>query len=146
MDAARPILPPHPPRRRRASFVLTSLIDVIFLLVIFFMVTSQITPFSLIPLGPVATEGAGAPPVADLATSPPVSLRILAGAVSIGGKRVPMAEIGEALSRLRQGGVGALVVSSSTAATVQDLVTVLEATRAAAFADVVVINRRAEAP
>ena len=58
--AAQTILPRHV-RRRRASFVLTSLIDVIFLLVIFFMVSSQIVPFSVIGLGPIASDGASEP-------------------------------------------------------------------------------------
>ncbi|MBX3570562.1 MAG: biopolymer transporter ExbD [Rhizobiaceae bacterium] len=141
MGSAGQSLPPRPPRRRRASFVLTSLIDVIFLLVIFFMVTSQITPFSLIPLGAVASEGT-APPPAEQPPAPPVSVRILAGAVSIGGRRVTMDELGEAFDALKSSGVDALVVSSTAAATVQDLVTVLEAARATAFADVTVINRR----
>lgn len=143
MGSAGQSLPPRPPRRRRASFVLTSLIDVIFLLVIFFMVTSQITPFSLIPLGAVASEG-NAPPAAQPSV-PPVSVRILAGAVSIGGRRVSMDELREAFDALRSSGVDALVVSSTAAATVQDLVTVLEAARSTAFADVTVINRRAGA-
>lgn len=142
MDAARAVLPPQPPRRRRASFVLTSLIDVIFLLVIFFMVTSQITPFSLIPLGPVASEGDAAAGAEEQPAAPPVSLRILSGAVSIGGRSVPMADIAEALSELRESGVMALIVSSTASATVQDLVTVLEATRKAEFLDVTVLNRR----
>ena len=52
LDASQTILS-RPARRQRPSFVLTSLIDIIFLLVIFFMVSSQITPFSLLPLTPV---------------------------------------------------------------------------------------------
>ena len=90
-DRSTPILPPRE-RRQRPTFVLTSLIDVIVLLVIFFMVTSQLVPFSLLPLGPLAAEaaarrkhrGGGAAPVA---------VRILAGRVSIAGTGVPMAEV-----------------------------------------------------
>jgi biopolymer transport protein ExbD len=118
--------------------VLTSLIDVIFLLVIFFMVTSQITPFSLIPLGATASGG-GAPAPADAVA--PVALRIQAGRVSIGGKPVELAALPSELAALRDSGVSALVLSSSASATVQDLVSVLEMCRKAAFETVTVLNR-----
>jgi biopolymer transport protein ExbD len=138
------ILPKLPARRRRTSFVLTSLIDVIFLLVIFFMVSSQVLPYSLIPLGPAASGTA--PAEATAAATAPVSLRIQAGRVSIGGQPVEFADLSGALTELRRSGVTGLVLSTSSSASVQDLVTVLELCRTAAFDTVTVLNRRAAAP
>jgi len=132
-----------PVRRRRASFVLTSLIDVIFLLVIFFMVSSQVLPYSLIPIGAAASGGT---PIPADDTGSPVALRIQQGRVSIGGRAVAFTDLPDALKRLRDSGVSALVLSTAQTATVQDLVSVLEMCRTAAFETVTVLNRRAAAP
>lgn len=133
---------PRPPRRQRPTFVLTSLIDVIFLLVIFFMVTSQITPFSLIPLGPVA-GATDAPATGSAEAAPPIAVTVQPGAARIGGKSIPLAEIGAKLADLKAAGADALVLIPTRAATVQDVVSVLEAVRANAFGSVTVLNRNA---
>jgi biopolymer transport protein ExbD len=139
LDGSQTILS-QPARRQRPSFVLTSLIDIIFLLVIFFMVSSQITPFSLLPLAPVSGQSTGAP-AANTATMP-VSIRILAGRVTIGGQSVAIAGVGEALAGLKASGVTTILLTPSNAATVQDVVTVLEAAKDAAIANVTVLSRR----
>jgi biopolymer transport protein ExbD len=144
LNTSQSILP-RPARRQRASFVLTSLIDIIFLLVIFFMVTSQITPFSLLPLTPLAGE-AGEAPAAQTPPGAPISVRILAGRVSIGGRSVPMGEIGKALSGLKSRGVSAILLTPGATATVQDVVTVLEAAKDAEIANVTVLSRRGARP
>ena len=129
-------------RRRRASFVLTSLIDVIFLLVIFFMVSSQIVPFSMIGVGPVASGGDEMVAPADSAPSTaPVALRIAAGRVTIGGERVEMGGLAPALEGLKAQGVTGVILISTATATVQDVVSVLEAVKAAAISDVTILNR-----
>jgi biopolymer transport protein ExbD len=144
MNGAPAIVLRTPARRRRASFVLTSLIDVIFLLVIFFMVSSQVLPYSLIAIGSTAS---GAPVAAeDQADAAPVALRIQQGRVSIGGRAVPLADLPGTLAALRESGVSSLVISTAQSASVQDLVSVLEMTRAAAFETVTVLNRRTAAP
>lgn len=134
-----------PVRRRRTSFVLVSLIDVIFLLVIFFMVSSQVLPYSLIPFGGIAS-GTPAPAEGPASMAAPVSLRIQPGRVSIGGRPVALADLAQALTELRSSGVSALVLSTSSTASVQDLVSVLEMCRTATFETVTVLNRRAPAP
>ena len=83
--------------------MLTSLIDIIFLLVIFFMVTSQITPFSLLPLTPMAGE-ANETTVSQAPATAPISVRILAGRVPSAGAGRAMAEIGKAMSDSSRGG------------------------------------------
>jgi biopolymer transport protein ExbD len=144
-DRSTSILPPHA-RPWRPSFVLTSLIDVIFLLVIFFMVSSQIVPFSLLPLSQLAAESAGAASAASEVAAPPVAVRILAGQVTIGGNRVPMPEVAAAFADLKSRGVTAILLIPSMAATVQDVVSVLEASKAAALESVTVLSRRSAQP
>ena len=143
--ASQAVLPTYV-RRRRASFVLTSLIDVIFLLVIFFMVTSQIVPFSLIGLGNVAHDsGAAAPPAVTDTASKPVSLRILAGRVMVGGTTVALDALPAALSDLSSRGVTSLILVTTASATLQDMVTTLEMVKASAIPEVTVLNRRSGA-
>ncbi|MEQ1951985.1 biopolymer transporter ExbD [Mesorhizobium sp. CN2-181] len=145
-DHSGSILPKHV-RRRRPSFVLTSLIDVIFLLVIFFMVSSQIVPYSLLPLGPLAAEsGEPATPPPPENTAPPIAVRILAGRVTIGGENVSMADVSTRLKALRAQGTGSILLTPTATATVQDVVTVLEASKDAEIASVTVLGRRNAAP
>ncbi len=135
-----------PTRRKRASFVLTSLIDVIFLLVIFFMVSSQIVPYSLIPLGAVSSQAQPADPSTPQAATAPVAVRILRDSVSIGGGRIAMANLDAAFARLKADGIEKLVLLPGAGSTVQDVVTVLESSKAAAFADVTIVNHEATPP
>ena len=144
-DRTDTILPKHV-RRRRPSFVLTSLIDVIFLLVIFFMVSSQIVPYSLLPLGPLAADsGEPAAPAAETA-APPIAVRILAGRVTIGGESVPIVDFSNRLKELKAQGITSILLTPTAAATVQDVVTVLEASKDAEIASVTVLGRRSSQP
>ena len=144
-DRTDTILPKHV-RRRRPSFVLTSLIDVIFLLVIFFMVSSQIVPYSLLPLGSLAADsGEPAAPAAETA-APPIAVRILAGRVTIGSESVPIANFSSKLKELKAQGITSILLTPTAAATVQDVVTVLEASKDAEIASVTVLGRRSTQP
>jgi biopolymer transport protein ExbD len=138
---AQPIIQRHV-RRRRASFVLTSLIDVIFLLVIFFMVSSQITPFSIIALDPIVQNAAAPSPATPPPATAAVSLRVMAGSVRIAGQTVAMDGLEAALSALKQSGVTALIVVPTDSATVQDLVSVLESIKAAGIESATVLDRK----
>ncbi len=73
-------------------------------------------------------------------------MRIQQGRVSIGGRAVAFPDLPAALAELRESGVAALVLSTAQTASVQDLVSVLEMCRSAAFETVTVLNRRAGAP
>ncbi|MDQ6434703.1 biopolymer transporter ExbD [Mesorhizobium sp. LHD-90] len=136
------VILPAPVRRRRPSFVLTSLIDVIFLLVIFFMVSSQIVPYSLLPLGPLAADSGAPAPAPGNADAPPIAVRILSGSITIGGRKVPVVDAETAFRDLKQRGVTSLLLTPSAVATVQDVVTVLEASKAAEMGSVTVLGRR----
>ncbi len=71
-----------------------------------------------------------------------MSLRVMAGSVRIAGKQVAMEGLKAALSELKQSGVEALIVVPTEAATVQDLVTVLEGIKAAGIESATVLDRK----
>lgn len=146
MSGATSSLLSKPVRRKRASFVLTSLIDVIFLLVIFFMVSSQIVPYSLIPLGAVSSRSQPTDASAQPAAIAPLAVRILNGGVSIGGGRIAMADLDAAFMRLKADGIETLILLPGAGSTVQDVVSVLESSKAAAFADMTIVNRDVMSP
>lgn len=105
---ARPAL-----RKRRLS--LTSLIDVIFLLLLFFMLSSTFTRFGDLPF--IAATGG-----ATQAGAPPAFLRISADAITLNVAEVSLAALPDAIAALD----GALVlVAPSEAVTAQRLVDVL---------------------
>lgn len=130
-----------PPRKYRRSISLTPLVDVIFLLLIFFMLTSQIAPFSLISLAGIKpdrdAQQVDLPSGSEL---PPSGLgalvTVLNGGVSINGQRTAHLNIDKAMIKLRQTGVSTAIISPRSTATVQDLITVLEAVKKASFATI----------
>ena len=125
-----------PPRQYRRGISLTPLVDVIFLLLIFFMLTSQIAPFSLISFGKVKIEKE----VVQLEvpnTAAPTNLgaliTVLHGGISVNGKKTALSKIDIAMAELRRAGITAAIISPKSSASVQDLITVLEAVKKAAF-------------
>lgn len=72
------------PRKRRGKLSLTSLIDVIFLLLLFFMLTSTFSKFSEIELS-AASSGNGA-----LLDIPPMFLRLSPTSVSLNGSNLAL--------------------------------------------------------
>jgi biopolymer transport protein ExbD len=104
-------------RRRRLS--LTPLIDVIFLLLLFFMLSSTFTPFAELELGPGGT-GAAAP------DTPPLFLRVSGEALSLNGRPVALEVLArEAATRAPEG--AALLVSLGGEVSAQRLTDVLVA-------------------
>ena len=63
---------------------MTSLIDVIFLLLLFFMLTSTFSKFSEVELAAAGASGAAAP------DRPPLFLRLGAGSLSLNGREVAL--------------------------------------------------------
>lgn len=127
--------------------MLTPLIDVMFLLLIFFMLSSQVSPYSLLPIGSVAGEA-----VADAATPAPaaavsdLSVRVSAGQVAVGGETVALAGLGPVVERLVARGFGGFLVIATRSASVQDIVTALEALQAAGAERVTLVNVAGGAP
>ncbi len=106
-------------RRRRLS--LTSLIDVIFLLLLFFMLTSTFSRFAEVELSAAAPAGAAG-------QARPVFLRLAPDAVSVNGEAVAMAGLGEALAHEGED-VRPVLVSLSGEVTAQRLTDLLGALR-----------------
>lgn len=118
---------PRPPRRR-VVFVLTPLIDVIFLLLIFFMLSSQIAPYSLLPLGRIDSASAQPEPTPTTApTIAPLAVRVSKGTVDVAGERMAISALGEAVPRFAGNGLADYVLIPTATAEVQDVVSVLEA-------------------
>lgn len=121
---------------------LTSLVDVIFLLLIFFMLTSQIAPFSLISLTQSKVENdvhlaTTLPDVSpDEATGPGALIIVVRGGILLNGQQIPLRDVDKALKLLRENGVDIAIISPRSGATVQDLVSVLEAVKSASFKSV----------
>nr|WP_254656323.1 biopolymer transporter ExbD [Jannaschia sp. CCS1] len=107
------------PYRRRA-LSMTSLIDVIFLLLLFFMLTSTFTRFSEIQLS-AAGSGTGGP--TDAA---PLFLTLAAETVSLNGTAVTLSALPSAIDAQRADGA-TLLVSAADDVTSQRLVDLLVA-------------------
>lgn len=129
-------------RPRRPGFVLTPLIDVIFLLLVFFMLSSQIAPFGLLPVtatGPAESDAARQSTAA--ADAAPVMLRISRGHISAGGRTITIGELPGAIVKMKEADVSSVVLVTTRSATVQDVVSTLEAFKTAAFERVTLLNR-----
>lgn len=77
-------------RKRRRKLSMTSLIDVIFLLLLFFMLTSTFSKFSEVELA--AAAGAGAP----AQDTPPVFMQLAKDSISLNGDVVHIDALSEA--------------------------------------------------
>lgn len=108
-------------RRRKLS--LTSLIDVIFLLLLFFMLSSTFSHYSEVEL---ATSGAGAAPAPD---TRPIFVRLRADSLRVNAREVDVAGLPGAVTPLMDGEARALV-STGADVTAQRLTDLLLALRA----------------
>lgn len=141
----RPLIP-RQARPRRAPFALLPLIDVMFLLLIFFMLSSQIAPYSLMPVGQVSAAVDDRGPARAPAAAGDLAIRVSAGAVGIGGQSIAIAEVGPVLKGLVSQGVTGFLVVSTRSATVQDIVSTLEALQAAEARDVRLVSAAGGGP
>jgi biopolymer transport protein ExbD len=123
----------------RPTFVLTPLIDVMFLLLLFFMLSSQIAPYSLLPVGNVAGL-ADEKSSTGAAASFVVAIRVSQGFVTIGGRRIAADEVTSQAGRLVSQGIRSFLVISTGQATVQDIVATLEALKVAEADNVALVN------
>ncbi|MBF9036695.1 hypothetical protein HKCCE2091_20870 [Rhodobacterales bacterium HKCCE2091] len=110
-------MPVRPVTRRRARISVTSLIDVIFLLLLFFMLTSTFTRFAELPLS-TATGGGALDP------SPPAFLQVGMDSLRLNGQDTALAALAEAVASL-PGRATTLLVQLSDGVTAQRLVDVL---------------------
>lgn len=111
------------PRSRRRRLAMTSLIDVIFLLLLFFMLTSTFSKFAEIELTNAASGSAA------LTDTPPLFLQLGADALRLNGDTLDLTALGSsALGEAREGTV--LLVSLGDGVNAQRLTDLLAALRA----------------
>lgn len=114
-------------RPARRTLSLTPLIDVVFLLLMFFMLASTFARFSVVDVSLAGSRGAAQQPA-----SPPVLLSVGAqGAFSLNGEPVAAEELRRRLVELAAGEEVSVIVRPSADARSQDIVTALERARAA---------------
>lgn len=133
--------------KRKYGFALTPLADAMFQLLIFFMLTSSLTPYSLLTLrsGPgeqtAAQQQEEQPPPPDPGPpdDPAARWTIENGAVLASGQRYTFTELPGLAGVLAQRETPNVLVISTPRAQVQDIVTVLETLAAAQITAVQVV-------
>ncbi len=119
----------RPPRR---TLSLTPLIDVVFLLLMFFMLASTFAKYSVVDVSLAGSQGAR-----QAAQARPVLLTVGAdGALRLNGEGITAAEIGDRLHALAGGERMPVIVRPSADARSQDIVTALERATAAGVGSV----------
>ncbi|EAU41976.1 hypothetical protein FP2506_16124 [Fulvimarina pelagi HTCC2506] len=122
-------------RARRAGLSMTSLIDVIFLLLLFFMLTSTFIRHQAVEIAAPAAEGASG------GTQPDVMMRARPdGVIAINGEAIETAGLVAHLTGLREAGGEKLLVKADEGADSQTLVGAVEAARRAGFAAISVAD------
>ena len=116
---------------------MTPLIDVVFLLLLFFMLASTFARFASIDLT-LAREGGGTDAVAGM---PTIFLAVREDArFAINGQAVAAGEIGARLNALRADGGARVVVRSADGAVAQDVITAVDAARRADVGPVLLVH------
>ena len=103
---------------------MTSLIDVIFLLLLFFMLSSTFTRFNSVELSPPGSGGGSA-------TRPDIFATVDANGLAINGERIADPEAGKSrIETLLEGGATSALLVPREGATAQSLISALEMMRA----------------
>ncbi len=126
---------------RRYTFALTPLADAMFQLLIFFMLSSSLTPYSLLTLrsGPGSQAAAGETeqaPEPGQPEDPAATWTIENGAILAGGQRFGFDSLAGLAGILAQRETPNVLLISTPRAQVQDIVTVLETLAAAQITSV----------
>jgi biopolymer transport protein ExbD len=138
------LMDPRPPRKQ--AFALTPLADVMFQLLIFFMLSSSLSPYALLPLVPPSQDGAPqpqagpAPALADGQVRTAI-WQVGRGEIRASGEMVGPDALGELLRRLLNDGTQEILLFTTADATTQDVATALEAIRVSGLARVRLIGR-----
>lgn len=123
---------PDPRGDKRAPFALTPLADVMFQLLIFFMLSTSLAPYSLITLAaPVAPTGQStAPPEAPGGGARSIVIwHVGRGELRAGAATLPLDALPQLIPALKDEGLEEILLFTTPAATTQDLATVIEAIR-----------------
>ena len=110
--------------RKRVALSLTPLIDVVFLLLIFFMLASTFSRYSSLPLSAKSGQGAA------IVASQLILVRIYeSGSIDVNGTQTPLDALVSTINGLAKEEGMKLVVKAKKGASVQHLVNVLEQAR-----------------
>lgn len=124
---------PQSNRARRYGFSFTPLADAMFQLLVFFMLTSSLAPYSLMTLTPGSAgniSAAGAAPDARQNATDKERVAIWSvgrGTLRAGGDKVDLGNIHGLVDPLINEGLDRVVLLTGRSATVQDVAAVLEA-------------------
>ena len=122
-------------RHRSKAIGLTALIDVVFLLLIFFMLASTFLSFSSLPISG-AQAGSGATSATEIAL-----IQVAGNSdITINGRQVPITTLALSINDLVSKGISQAVVQTLDGGRVQDLVTVLEICRKSDVKNVIVVE------
>lgn len=129
---AKAMRKPLPARSGRGyRFVLTPLADAMFQLLIFFMLSSNLAPYSLLTIrSGVAGDAAGGNGADPAEVAPPADSAIwtvAADEIIVGGQRFPRSSLPDLAQAIGADGGASVVLILRDAALVQDLSSVLEA-------------------
>jgi biopolymer transport protein ExbD len=126
----------------RQSIPLTPLVDIVFLLLMFFMLSTTFTKFSAIDLSRGASS-AGSSTRAETAFKrfPGVIITVTdTDSILLNGSKLPIDRLARELDRFHEMGLTRVAVKAGGKATVQDLVAVLDAIRQSRLNDVTVVR------
>ena len=115
-------------KRRRIG--LTPMIDVVFLLLVFFMLAARFGGMTQVPLS-AATSGSAA------YEGPPRLLSLSERGIQLNGKNVSLSELSERLPPLMTNQDDVILLNAKAGATTQQLVAVLDALRETGLSNVV---------
>ncbi|KIC41979.1 indolepyruvate ferredoxin oxidoreductase [Ruegeria sp. ANG-R] len=119
-----------PPGRARRKPSLTPMIDVVFLLLVFFMLASRFGVDAIVPL-PLASTGGEY-------TGPPRLIDIYPDKVTLNG--VDMVDLPQALAPLMRSPTDMLILRGQDGTSLQRIVTVTESLRQAGYSSVVLVE------
>jgi biopolymer transport protein ExbD len=122
------------PRRRPRTMSLTPMIDVVFLLLIFFMLSSRFGMDAVVPIAGglegAGSEWQGAPRLVDIA---PESL-------SLNGVETAPGELATALQPLMPDTGGAVILRPQDGADLQRVVAIMDSLRGAGFTNMILVE------
>ena len=116
---------------RRPAFALTPLADIMFQLLIFFMLSTSLAPYALLSLGGGTPAEAAAQPEAAAPPGAPTVWHLGRGQVRSGTVWIDLPDLPQALATLAGQGVAEVLLFVTDTASLQDMVTVLEAAQGA---------------
>lgn len=123
---------PLAPIRKRRRPSLTPMIDVVFLLLVFFMLASR---FGVEQVMPLPLSGGG-----SAYSGPPRLVEVAADGLRLNGRPVAAEALSAALAPLMTGLDDTIVLRGSDGATLQDVVTIADALRAAGYTTLVLVE------